>query len=223
MSLSEIAQRVGLPRSTVHRIVTALVEEGLLTNSWPNGGFRLGLGLASLATAAREELMLELHPDLVRLAEAVNETVDLAVLDGGRVLFVDQVAVPRRLVAVSAVGMSFPLHCTANGKALLAALDDRRVERLLPRQLDRLTPKTITSRSALLEEIAQVRRDGAAFDREEHTLGICAVGAVVRNRIGTLAAVTIPLPASRFYGNERSLVESLLRACHAMSRAVAAR
>src|SRR5205823_4923755 len=123
------------------------------------------------ATAARRELLLELHPDLVRLAEAANETVDLAVLDGSRVLFVDQVPVPRRLVAASAVGMSFPLHCTANGKALLAALTDQEVERLLPSRLEAETPHTITSRRELLTELARVREEGVAYDREEHTVG----------------------------------------------------
>lgn len=222
LTSSELAEEVGLARSTVHRIAAALVEERLLVSSSLSGGFRLGPGLAGLATSARRELLLELHPELVRLAEAANETVDLAVLDGSRVLFVDQVPVPRRLAAVSAVGTSFPLHCTANGKALLAALTDAEVERLLPDQLDAETPHTITSRRALFEELEQVRTEGVAYDREEHTLGIAAVGTVVGSPRTTMAAVTIPLPAERFYGNETSLAGTLLEACRAMRRTLGA-
>ena len=222
LTSSELAEQVGLARSTVHRIAAALVDERLLVNSSPSGGFRLGPGLASLATAARRELLLELHPDLVRLAEAANETVDLAVLDGSRVLFVDQLPVPRRLAAVSPVGMSFPLHCTASGKALLAALTDAEADRVLPAQLDAETPHTITSRRALFEELEQVRANGVAYDREEHTLGIAAVGAVVGSPRSAMAAVTIPLPAERFYGNEASLAETLLEACRAMRRTLGA-
>lgn len=222
LTSSELAEEVGLARSTVHRIAAALAEECLLVNSTPGGGYRLGPALASLATAARRELLLELHPDLVRLAEAANETVDLAVLDGSRVLFVDQVPVPRRLAAVSAVGMAFPAHCTANGKALLAALTDAEVERLLPAQLDAETPQTITSRRALFEELDQVRAEGVAYDREEHTPGIAAVGAVVGSPRGAMAAVTIPLPAERFYGNETSLAATLLQACRTMRRTLEA-
>ena len=220
LSLAQIAARVGLARSTVHRIVQALATERLLVYGSPSGGVRLGPGLASLAAAARRELRHELRPFLVRLSEQLDETVDLAVLEGDRVLFVDQAAVPRRLAAVSFVGASFPAHCTANGKVLLATLTDERLEQLLPLRLERHTENTVTDRAALLRELRGVREQGFAFDREEHTLGICAVGAVVRDAVGALAAVTTPLPAARFYGREDALARAVTDACAAMSRAL---
>jgi DNA-binding IclR family transcriptional regulator len=213
LTLSEIADRVQLPRSTVHRLIAALEQERFVVSASESGGFRLGPALAGLAMTAARELIVAIHPLLEEIAAEVRETVDLAVLQHDHVLFVDQVAAAtQRLRAVSAIGAVFPAHCTANGKALLADLPDEEVTRLLPKRLDRLTDKTITSRADLLEELQQVRANGVAYDREEHTLGICAVGTVIEMPGGETAAITIPLPAQRFYGNEERLAKTLLSA-----------
>ncbi len=213
LSLSQIAARVSLPRSTVHRIVSALAQEGFVAPASPTGRVRLGPALASLGLAADRDLLLDVHPFLARLSREANETVDLAVLEYDHVLFVDHIGAPRRLRAVSAVGSTFPAHCTANGKALLAALPDDQIERLLPAELPAFTPGTLTDRASLLAELGRVRADGVAFDREEHTVGICAVGALVHGPGGRRAAVTIPLPAQRFYGSEERLAGLLRRTC----------
>ena len=218
LSLSQIAEQAGLARSTVHRLVTALEAERFVVAASPNGRVRLGPALASLAVSAGPDLAQEIHPFLTRLSRDLNETVDLAVLEHDHVLFIDQVAARRRLRAVSAVGASFPVHCTANGKALLSALPTDQVVQLLPARLERLTPTTITGRGQLLDELERIRVEGVAFDREEHTPGICAVGAVVRDASGRLAAVTVPLPAQRFYGNEEALVGPIRRTCKEIER-----
>jgi len=123
--------------------------------------------------------------------------------------FVDQVTAPRRLRAVSAIGVSFPLYCTANGKAVLASMPPEAVRSLLPARLERLTPVTCTSRSKLEKELVEVRRSGVAMDREEHTSGICAVGVCVKLGTGDLLAISIPLPSGRFYGRENKLAAIL--------------
>lgn len=221
LSLSEIARRVGLARSTVHRLVTALEQERFVVAASPNGGYRLGPVLASLAISAGRDLALAIRPHLVELSRELNETVDLAVLEHDHVLFIDQVApTTQRLRAVSAVGAVFPVHCTANGKALLACLEDSEVMRLLPKKLQSLTPHTITSISDLLEELAQVRKTGLAYDREEHTLGICAVGAALSVTDEAVAAITVPLPAQRFYGHEKALAAAVLKARAAIEQAL---
>ena len=212
LSLSEIAARAGLARSTVHRLVTALEHERFVVAASPSGGYRLGPALASLAAAASRSFTLAMHPHLASLSRELNETVDLAVLEHDRVLFVDQIAADKqRLRAVSAVGAVFPAHCTANGKALLAELSNAEIERRLPARLERLTPKTITSRAKLLAELDEVRVEGVAYDREEHTQGICAVGVAIAPSDATVAAISVPLPSQRFYGHEKGLVETLRR------------
>lgn len=204
LALGEIATAVELPKSTVHRLVAALASEDLVTQE-RGGRVRLGGGIARLAAAARENLADRLRPVLLELRRDLDETVDLAVLDGAGVRFIDQLPAPRRLHAASAVGAVFPLHCTANGKALLAAMPEERTLALLPSRLPRFTPSTIVSREGLRSELAQVRAAGVAFDREEHTEGICAVGAAVLDGTGPVAAISVPVPTPRFEGNEKLL------------------
>ncbi|HEU4944894.1 MAG TPA: IclR family transcriptional regulator [Solirubrobacterales bacterium] len=215
--ISEIAGITELPKSTVHRLVTALANEHLVSQS-EDGRVRLGGGIVRLAAASREALGEQLRPVLFDLRRRLDETVDLSVLDGAAVRFVEQVPAPHRLRAVSSVGEAFPLHCTANGKALLAAMPEQRLLALLPAQLERLTPSTIVDREQLLVEIQAVRRSGVAFDREEHTEGICAIGVAVPDETGVAAAaISVPVPSQRFSGREKELATAV-RAAGATAR-----
>ena len=222
LSLAQIAKEVNLARSTVHRIVSTLEDDQFVTAASASGGYRLGPALAVLGAAVNHNLRDQLRPFLEQLFLEINETIDLAVLEGDQLVFVDQIATPHRLRAVSGVGLSFPLHCTANGKAMLAKLDQEQMERLLPDVLPSFTPNTETSQLKLEQELAQIREAGIAFDREEHTLGICAIGAAFWDPLGTLAAISIPVPSIRFYGNEQLLVEALLRNCEKIEAYLAA-
>ena len=221
LSFSQIANGVDLPRSTVHRIVNALEVERFITTASGNGHIRLGGGLVPLGNAVTRDWRREVRPYLERLFLEVNETVDLAVLEDDHVLFIDQIAAPHRLQAVSAVGISFPLHCSSNGKAILAELTRAEIERLIPEQLPTLTPNTITTRARLFEELESVKTESVAYDREEHTTGICAVGVALRDTMGTLAAISIPVPSIRFYGNEEKLASALLNTCNLIRRRLA--
>jgi DNA-binding IclR family transcriptional regulator len=213
LSLASLAERSGLARSTVHRLVTALQAESFVVPASPGGRVKLGPGLVALAVIASPDLVREIHPWAARLSHEINETVDISVLQHDQVLFVDQVAPPRRLRAVSAVGSLFPAHSPAPGKALLSALSDDQVTQLLPSELEQLTPNTITSRDDLIVELDTVRRAGIAYDREEHTPGICAVAGVVTDATGRKASISVPMPAQRFYGHEKKLAETVRRTC----------
>jgi DNA-binding IclR family transcriptional regulator len=198
LSLGQIAQRVGLARSTVQRIVDALSEEHFLIAASPTSGVRLGPALIRLAASAHVEFDQITRPLLVELSQKVGETVDLSVLKGTVAVFTDQVQGVHRLRAVSAVGETFPLHCSANGKALLSVVDEHRLDRLLRAPLPRLTANTIVQRTDLVKAIESVRRNGVAYDLEEHTEGICAVGTAFLDPIGRAVAISIPVPTTRF-------------------------
>lgn len=213
LSLSQISKEVGLARSTVQRIVNALEEERYVAAASTNGGFRLGPEIAMLAGAIQSDLKEEILPFLIQLSHQINETVDLSVLNNGKMFFVDQIVAPHPLQATSQPGVSFPLHCTANGKAILASLPIDEVEKLLPEHLQQYNEHTITSRDELLKELEVVRKKGVAFAKEEHIHGICAVGTAIIDRMGNLCAISIPLPATRFYGNEEKLATALLHTC----------
>ena len=148
----------------------------------------------------------------------MNETVDLSVLDNGKVLFVDQIIAPHPLQATSRPGAAFPLHCTANGKAILASLPLTEVEKLVPGDLEQYTEQTITTRDRLLQELEIIRKQKVAFAKEEHIEGICAIGAVISDRAGNLSAVSIPVPSIRFYGNEEKLSVALIKTCQLINQ-----
>ncbi len=210
LTQAEVGERIGLARSTVHRLLNALEDEGLVESGGRRGRYRLGPEIPRLADAAWRGLHTSMHPLLEELSRRVNETVDLSILDGNRVTFVDQVVAARRLRAVSAVGESFALHCTANGKAFLARMPARDLDKILAGKLTTFTAHTVVDAGALRRELDTVRAEGAAYDREEHTEGICAVGAILTGWSAGPLAVSIPLPAQRFYGREAALRDALL-------------
>ncbi len=212
MTFSELAARVGLPRTTVHRICRALQEVGFVGHSTNSGRLQLGAALVRLAVSARRDIRAVVQPYLERLSKELNETVDLAVLDGGHALFIAQHPAPKRqLMAVASVGVRFPAHCTANGKALLAELPPEDLEHYLPERLEIPAKKTVISRDTLLGELDEVRRTGLAFDREENGVGICSVAVVLTDMDGSTASMSVPMPAARFYEDEATVVAALLR------------
>jgi DNA-binding IclR family transcriptional regulator len=211
LRLAELGELVDLPKTTIHRIVGALTEERLLRID-PSGRIWLGSSVLALARLAATELAEQLRPVLVELHRVVDETVDLSVLDGSSVHFIDQIQSTQRLRAVSSVGSTFPLHCSANGKAFLASLPLDQLDEMLTRPLERFTENTITDPDELRAELDVIRAEGVAYDYEEHTLGIAAVAIALTDPTGPIAAISIPTPADRFEINEPRLRAELLAA-----------
>jgi DNA-binding IclR family transcriptional regulator len=222
LSLGQIAQRVELARSTVQRIVAALAAEKLLIAASPTGRVRLGPTILRLAASARTDFVAIARPFLVRLSDELSETVDLATIRKDHLVFVDQVIGSHRLRAVSAVGETFPLYCTANGKAYLAQLDEVAIARLIGTSFERRTAKTITRLDELLRELKSVRKSGVAFDLEEHTLGICAAGVITRDLVGNTIAISVPVPTQRFQRRQKMIAERLIATRRALEQQLAA-
>jgi len=216
LSLGQIAQRVNLARSTVQRIVAALETEKLVIAATPNGRVRLGPTILRLAASVRSDFIALARPFLEKLSEELHETVDLSTVKKDHLVFIDQVIGSQRLRTVSAVGETFPLTCTANGKAYLAQLSDSAVEALVGRVYEPRTPKTITRLDTLLNELKTVRRTGVAFDCEEHTQGICAAGVAMHDPLGNAVAISVPVPSQRFVNRQTHIAERLLATKRAM-------
>jgi DNA-binding IclR family transcriptional regulator len=218
LSLGQIAQRVDLARSTVQRIVGALAAEKFLIAASPNGRVRLGPTILRLAASARTDFVAAARPFLAQLSSELKETADLAVIKNDHLVFVDQVIGSQRLRTVSAVGETFPLYCTANGKAYLAELDDAAVARLIGTAYPRRTSHTLTRLDHLLRDLKSVRKTGVAIDREEHTDGICAAGIVTRDPLGNSLAISVPVPAQRFHDHQKTIVDRLRATKEALER-----
>lgn len=223
LSLGQIAERVDLAKSTVQRIVNALGHEGFLILGSGNASIRLGPELQSFADAARVDVAELAHPHLKALSKETGETVDLAMLRRDHLIFIDQVVGSHRLRTVSAVGERFPLHCTANGKATLALMSDADIRKLLPRSLERFTPETEQSLEDLLKQLKSIRRAGIAYDRQEHSEGISALGSAFVEPTGAIYSISIPMPNLRFLQGTQEIASRLLAATAAIARDIGGR
>lgn len=221
LSLAEIAQRTGLARSSVHRILKDLEEQHYVMPVSRQGGYRLGPGLLKLAASSHAQLVAEMRPVMVALAREVQENVDLAVLSGNDVVVVEQVKSSQRLQAVTEVGGTFAAHASSLGKVLLAQLPVAQVEQALQGPLTRFTVNTVTDRKALLAQLDQVRASGFGYDHEEHDIGISSVATLVHNSVGVTQALSVVAPSHRFGERSPAFIDALRLVRRARQRAAA--
>jgi len=202
LRLVDLGERLGLAKSTARRLLVGLVEVGLASVD-SQGHFSLGERLLGFGGDAGARIASIFRPTIERVARATDgETVDLSILHGQRMWFVDQIESSHRLRAVSAIGVRFPLNGTANGKAAIAVLDDPEAQAALARFSPEVT-------DGLRREIVQIRRTGIAFDRDEHTPGISAA-AIAQRAVGdNVIAISVPAPTERFLEKEERIVSAL--------------
>jgi DNA-binding IclR family transcriptional regulator len=221
LSLAEICQRMSLHKSTAHRSLMVLERSALIERT-PENRFRLGLKLYELGNRAVEQIDLRarVQPFFRRLATQVGETVHLSVLQKTSVVYLDKVEPNRRVCMSSKTGTSNPVYCTSMGKAMLAFQPQETIEQIVAKiRFVRYTPKTISSRDALLKSLEKVRRRGYAIDDEEIELGVRCVGAPIFNEDHrAIAAVSVSGPSSRITAqNVPAIAERLLICCREIS------
>jgi IclR family pca regulon transcriptional regulator len=196
LGIVDLAQELGMSRSTTHRYVITLAALGYLRQG-PGRKYRLGTRVTELGLSAMSGMGLRehAHADLEDLCQRTGFTVSLGILDGPEILLLECLRGPRRSLhqadAGIASGSRLPAHCTASGKLLLAYLPDWAQRELIGElQLERHGPHTIKSKSALRTELAQIREDGLAVDDQEFAEGLYAIAAPLRSETGeTVAAV----------------------------------
>lgn len=207
LSLGKIAAQVNLPRSTVQRIVAALMAENLIIARQNGKGYTIGPEMRVLANSNSKDVLKCLHPVMEKLSEDTGETADLAMFRNEQMVFVDQVAGRHRLRTVSAIGETFPMTVTANGKAALCLLSDVTVNRILQHETDHGTVQKTPAK--LSKELNRIKSDGYGLDIDEHTKGISAAG--IAFRVGdAIYAISIPTPTQRFKQDKTVLIEKLL-------------
>lgn len=192
LTLSELARRAGLAKSTAHRLLRELEHWDFVERT--DGGIRLGMGLFELGSQAPRQRGLHeaAAPFLADLFEATHETVHLAVLDGLEVVYVQKLAVRRGPKVPSRVGGRMPAYCTGVGKAMLAFGSPEQVNAVLSAGLARRTPRTVVAPGLLRKELATIRERGVALEHEESTVGITCVAAPILDGRGlAVAAVSI--------------------------------
>jgi len=215
IGISDLAKRLGLAKSTVHRLASTLLEQGMLEQNAGDGKYRLGLALFELGTLVRRKMdfTVEARPYLRTLAEKTGETVHLAILDHDSVLYIITHESKQALRMGSKVGTRVPVHSTAVGKALLAFQPEEEVERIIAQGLPASAPNTVVDAKALRRELALVRARTYAIDDEESEIGLRSVPASIRSHSGNVvAAISIAGPVHRMtkkmlLGWVRELVE----------------
>ena len=223
IGVSELARRLDLAKSTVHRLLTTLAAEGLIEQDPSTGGYRLGIVVFELGEAVR--VHLDLHaaagPVLVSLRAQTGESSQVGVLDGTEVVYVDRLESSQSLRLFTETGRRVPVHCTSSGKVLLAHLPPDEREGLLARlPLRALTPHTVTDPDVLRAECDKVVRRGWAEAVNEREVGVASVAAPVRDADGcVVASVSIGAPVVRLgAARRRELGAVVAEAGEAISR-----
>lgn len=219
--VTEIAQEIGVHKSTAFRLVSALEARELVQQNDERGKYRLGVGIIRLAgaTAARLDVVRESRLVCRRLAGETGETVNIVAMSDRAALYLDQVAGSSALQPHNWVGQRLPLHATSNGKVLLAFRSgETPLSDLLERPLRRFTDRTITGLKALERELATVRAQGYAVAVDEFEVGLTAIGAPVHNAAGEcVASLSASGPSFRLEGRIPEVAKAVRAAADEVS------
>jgi IclR family KDG regulon transcriptional repressor len=201
LGTTDIARALGLHKSTVASLVYTLEANGYLTQDPESRKYRLGLKLVERASAMLEQVEIRqiAHPFLQQLRDKWNETVNLAVLDGSDIVYIERFLGTKALGMRSEVGNRAPAHCTALGKAILACYPAAYVQSFVKRYgLVSVTPKTITDPDEFLADIEKTREQGFGLDDEENEIGGRCVAVPIFDHTGSaVGAVSISAPTAR--------------------------
>ncbi len=215
MGVTEISRQLRVHKSTVSRMLATLETRGYVSQNGGSGKYCLGMRIVELASHKLEQLDLraQARPFLEELARATGETAHLAVLDQGKVVYIDKVDTPQTLMMRSRIGYRVFAHCTALGKAILAMLPEAAVDQLIrERGLPRFTPNTIVDALALKEHLRNVRAQGFAVDDEEHEEGIRCAAAPVMNHVGNVVgALSVSGPTLRITRQHLETIGGLVK------------
>lgn len=202
VKFTELLEGSSYPKATLYRFLQTLTNQSLLTHDPETGNYALGLRLIQLAHTAWEHASLApiARPYVEELAAAAGESVHLAQMDNGQVIFVEKMKATDRFETLAQVGKVAPAYCTGVGKAMLAFIAPKRLDIVLQQQsFYPYTPKTHKTAKSLLSELPDIRRDGIAFDREEHEEGIVSIAAPIFTSNGrVIGALSVASSTARY-------------------------
>lgn len=216
MTLSELSVHLDLPKSTVHRLLNALLDRRFVRESNPPGKYLLGYKFLHLSLAYLEgfDLYREAHPKLEELNKKIDETIILGVFDQTQhqIIYLDKIDTTKSIKLGSRVGETAPIHCTAIGKALLSGFPDDEILRILNNyKFEKFTDQTIVNIPVLLEDLSETKKRGYAIDLQEYKTNIVCVGVPILNFVDDpLAAISVSAPADRFEPSRMEIVAKLV-------------
>lgn len=203
VAISELARKSGLKLTTVHRLLLTMMHKGFIEQDPLTSKYRLGVKTFEIGNAALSNFDIRTlaRAYLKQLNDQVNETTNLAILDGAEVIYIDQIESTNMVIVkmFARVGSRGPAYCTGTGKVLLADLPvDELRRRLAHVEFFQFTPQTITDINQLIVALIQIRQDGFALDFSERDEGVACVAAPIRNYEGrVMAAISVSGPVHR--------------------------
>jgi IclR family transcriptional regulator, KDG regulon repressor len=214
LGIVEISQRVTLPVSSVHRLLSTLVDRHFVAQDLHTGHYRVGVGSFEVGTAFLRQVRLTdiARQHLQELSKATRETVNLALRDGDSAAYVDQVQSDRELQVMPRPGARMPLYCTGVGKVFLAGMTESQRQEVLERlDLAPRTKYTKTTVEDVLDNVREVQRMGYAVNDQELHLGVRCVAAPVLDHLGeTCAAISVTGSPTHLYDEHLKFVVARL-------------
>lgn len=208
--ISDLARQLSLPKSTAHRVMTILVEAGFVERNEENHKYSLTAKLLFLADTVRSRLddSNTAHSYLVQLAAATRETANLGILKDDTIVYLDKVESGELFTIDIRVGSRVPAYCTGLGKAVLAFLPEPERKRYLSTlEVARHTPRTVSDKTHLMRDLAEIRKAGYAIDYGELLEDVCCIAAPVLDGHGRVsAAISVSSPQSRFHDKKEMII-----------------
>jgi len=186
LKLSEISEKLGLNKSTVHGIINTLKYHGLIDQDETTQKYRLGLNLIELGQLVIDSMDVRSigYPIVEEICRELEETVHVGVLDGIEVVYIDKKECNESIKISTTIGARNPAYSTADGKVLLANLDLETQMKIIPENIEKYTHNTITDKEKIIKELSKIKKMGYAIDNEENILGLICVAAPVYDYTG---------------------------------------
>ena len=181
LKLSEIAEQLGLNKSTVHGILSTLKYHRLISQDEKTQKYRLGLYLIELGehVICSMDVRSIAYPIIEEICKELEETVHVVILDGIEVVYIDKKECDKSIKISTKIGARNLAYSTADGKVMLAYLDLETQMKMIPENIEKLTPNTIINKQMVIKELAEIKKRGYAFDYEENIVGLICVAAPV--------------------------------------------
>lgn len=208
LGVTEIGQNIGLHKSTVYRLLTALSARGYIEKDSKNSTYKIGLKFIEISGLflKKLELKTEALPFMRKLAETIGQPVHLAIMEGTDVIYIEKVELVNSIRMYSQIGRRAPVHCSAIGKILLTGLHPNRLMEVLESiKFEKYTPNTILSKEDLKQEVQRVSIQGWAVDNEEHEPNIRCIAAPIFDYTGKIIAAVSVSGESRIIKIESDL------------------
>ena len=200
LGVTDLAERLGIANSTVHRLLTTLMSEGFITKDRQTNLYRLGASILALGNIVQSKLRLNevAQPVLETLVQQSKETAHVGILKRHDVIYLNKIECSHPVRLLSHAGKRNPVHCTSSGQVLLAFQSPQKIEAFLQHRREPYTRKTITDRKAFRNLLNRIKKQGYSLSIEELHEGVSSIAAPIRNMNGhVVASVTIAGPVQR--------------------------